>query len=145
MPGQGEDPERLTRRDHQPQVDVARCGTLAREVQFMHACRAARPGARQVGDHYRDAGIEGRLQALRNTARVANVDVLRQGHDSLLTAISLRMLIRHISTLLMSARSPALAERAGRAGKLTEKVGQYYSSFRLQCPFQIARARPWLS
>ena len=70
----------------------------------MHARCAARLRAGEVSDDNCDAGIEDRLQLLRNASRIANVDVLGQGHDSQFTAIPCCLLIRHISTLLICGR-----------------------------------------
>ncbi|HKR69198.1 MAG TPA: hypothetical protein VJT16_10200 [Streptosporangiaceae bacterium] len=61
MTGESEDPECVAGRDDEPHVDVPRTGTLMREVELVHPCRAARRRTGQIGDHDRGARIKGRL------------------------------------------------------------------------------------
>jgi hypothetical protein len=101
VPGQGEHPASLAGRDRQPQVDVPGRGPLTRQDEFVHTGNAARLGARQVGNHDGHNGVEDGLQGVTDAARVADVNALRQPHDSRSTAMRAGLLIRHISTLLM--------------------------------------------
>ncbi len=102
MPGQGEHPASLAGGDRQPQVDVPGRGPLGRQDEFVHPRNAARLGAGQVGNHDGHNGVEDGLQGVTDAARVADVNALRQRHDSRSTAMRAGLLIRrHISTLLM--------------------------------------------
>jgi hypothetical protein len=109
MPGERENPECLAGRDDKPQGDIASGGSLVRQVEFMYACCGARLRGGEVSDDNGAPGIEDRLQLLRNASSVANVDVLGQGHDSQFTAIPCFLLIRHISTLLISGWSRGIS------------------------------------